>query len=175
MSVPSRAQLVVFDPVNFWSSLEQLAGLQSSSTPRWSRPTEQIRAQYDHWVWMAQRLSGSSLSAVPSPRHVVAVAVGGGHLRHAGWLDLGRQHRHGCLGRLPPRDPGAAGVLRCRRRAPAHRCVGPGQDPFRPSRAARRLVGARLGDHRSDPLRGPTTRSERPARWRTIRSRRPTI
>ena len=92
MSVPSRAQLVVFDPVNFWSSLEQLAGLIQQYT-QMIQTYQQIRAQYDHWVWMAKRLSGGSLSQYPSPRDVVAVALGRGHLPHVGWLDLGRQYR----------------------------------------------------------------------------------
>jgi hypothetical protein len=61
VSVPSRAQLVVFDPINFITALEHLAELVDQYT-QMIQTYEQIRAQYDHWVWMAKRLSGSSLS-----------------------------------------------------------------------------------------------------------------
>ena len=61
VSAPSRAQMVVFDPVNFISALERLAQLVQQYT-QMVQTYEQIRAQHDHWVWMARRVSGSSLS-----------------------------------------------------------------------------------------------------------------
>ena len=60
-SVPVRAQLVVFDPVNLITALENLGQLVQEYA-QLIQTYEQIRAQYDHWVWMARRLSGLSLA-----------------------------------------------------------------------------------------------------------------
>lgn len=58
---PARAQWVVFDPTNFGVALEHLAELVQQYT-QMVQTYQQIRAQYNHFVWMAQRLSPSSLA-----------------------------------------------------------------------------------------------------------------
>jgi len=61
IAAPTRAQFVVFDPTNLAVALENLAELIEQYT-QMVQTYRQIRAQYDHWVWMAQRLSPSSLA-----------------------------------------------------------------------------------------------------------------
>ena len=61
VAAPARAQWVVFDPTNFEMAVQHLAEMIEQYT-QLVRTYQQIRAQYDHWVWMAQRLSPSALA-----------------------------------------------------------------------------------------------------------------
>jgi hypothetical protein len=61
VTVPARAQWVVFDPTNLATALDQLAQMVQQYT-QLLQMYQQIRAQYNHWVWMAQRLSPVTLA-----------------------------------------------------------------------------------------------------------------
>jgi len=65
-AVPLRAQWVVFDPTNYANAIEQLIELQSQYS-QLVRTYQQIRAQYNHWVWMAQRLSSATVARYRAP------------------------------------------------------------------------------------------------------------
>jgi hypothetical protein len=60
-TVPARAQWVVFDPTNYAVALEHLAELVQQYT-QLVQTYQQIRAQYDEWIWLAQHLPPSALA-----------------------------------------------------------------------------------------------------------------
>jgi hypothetical protein len=85
-AAPSRAQWVVFDPTNLAVALENLAQLAEEYT-QLVQTYRQIRAQYDHWVWMAQRLSPSAFARYRTLANTWrSLAAGNTYSTLDGWL-----------------------------------------------------------------------------------------
>ncbi len=57
-AAPLGAQWVVFDPTNYESAVQRLIQLQMQYT-QLVQTYQQIRAEYEHFVWMAQRLGAA--------------------------------------------------------------------------------------------------------------------
>jgi Domain of unknown function (DUF4141) len=86
VAAPARAQWVVFDPTNLAVALENLAELIEQYT-QMVRTYQQIRAQYDHWVWMAQRLSPSAFARYRTLANTWrSLAAGNTYNTVDGWL-----------------------------------------------------------------------------------------
>ena len=86
IAAPTRAQFVVFDPTNLAVALENLAELIEQYT-QMVQTYRQIRAQYDHWVWMAQRLSPSAFARYRTLANTWrSLAAGNTYNTLDGWL-----------------------------------------------------------------------------------------
>ena len=151
VSAPSRAQMVVFDPVNFISALERLAQLVQQDA-QMVQTYQQIRAQYDDWVWMARRLSGSSLSQYrASATSWRSLSAGDMYHTLDGWISAVNTARM-------PWTATTARPRRCSRTVPEPGACPPMRGTGRKTRFGQvelldaRRRGAR--DHRPDPLTG---------------------